>query len=220
MKPCPPYGDNKHLHAFKMKSINFEDLPATPWKNGGGVTRELACFPAGASFEDFLWRISIADINRSGPFSVFPGIDRVIALLDGDGMVLNFDDGRTHALNTPLLPFRFRGEDHVCANLAGCASRDINLMLRRGAVDGKMELRRESGAMTCGSGFVALFCAAGQWRITTGNGAAYTLTLRQSVHGACENGSVGFSPLQPDSALLAIHVAHRIKPKPETAHDR
>ncbi len=56
-------------------------LPATPWKNGGGVTREIVCQPPGAGLAAFDWRVSIATIASDGPFSLFAGIDRVITLL-------------------------------------------------------------------------------------------------------------------------------------------
>ena len=68
-------------------------LAASPWKNGGGTTQEIACWPPGAGLESFSWRISIARIARSGPFSAFPGIDRVITLLDGAGVRLHSADG-------------------------------------------------------------------------------------------------------------------------------
>src|SRR5471032_2321477 len=68
------------------------DLHATPWKNGGGVTRELAAFPPHSNFADFIWRVSVADVHADGAFSTFPGIDRQIALLEGAGLTLRFDD--------------------------------------------------------------------------------------------------------------------------------
>ena len=46
-------------------SLQFFDLatvPATPWKNGGGSTRELACWPLGAGMDAFGWRVSVATI--------------------------------------------------------------------------------------------------------------------------------------------------------------
>ncbi len=68
------------------------DLQPTPWKNGGGVTRELAAFPPHSNFADFIWRVSVADVHADGAFSAFPGIDRQIALLEGAGMTLQFDE--------------------------------------------------------------------------------------------------------------------------------
>ena len=63
------------LHRFALA-----DLSASPWKNGGGSTREIVCRPPGAGMDGFDWRVSVATIARSGPFSVFTGVDRVIVL--------------------------------------------------------------------------------------------------------------------------------------------
>ena len=66
-----------------MRLLPAADRVPVPWKNGGGVTREVAAFPDGAGFDDFLWRISMAEVRADGPFSVFPGVDRVLAVLEG-----------------------------------------------------------------------------------------------------------------------------------------
>ena len=121
-----------------MKLIRYSDLPAVPWKNGGGVTRELACSPEGAGLDDFMWRVSIADVATSGPFSHFPGIERMIMLLDGNGMYLQFENGKRHALTTALEPYRFRGEAHLLAQLANGPSKDFNLMFRREQAEGRI----------------------------------------------------------------------------------
>jgi len=125
-----------------MSIVGFAQLRATPWKNGLGVTREILVEPAGASMDDFLWRASIAEVDTASPFSVFPGIDRTIVLLDGDGFTLTLDDTRTHALTTPCVPFAFAGESRVEVALAGGATRDFNLMVRRGHARGRIDVER------------------------------------------------------------------------------
>lgn len=125
-----------------MTVIRFDELKAVPWKNGLGITRQIAVFPAGASMEDFVWRVSIADVDTASPFSVFPGIDRVIVLLAGDGFTMTIDGARTHALTTPCEPFAFAGEARVEVSLAGGATRDFNLMVRRGAARGRVDVLR------------------------------------------------------------------------------
>src|SRR5687768_10431330 len=87
------------------------ELAAHPWKNGGGVTREIAAHPPGASLADFEWRMSIAEVAGDGAFSRFEGVDRCIALLDGAGMQLRSSDGTVDKrLDQPLAPFFFDGE--------------------------------------------------------------------------------------------------------------
>lgn len=201
-----------------MKLISFEDLIATPWKNGGGVTRELACHPAGAGLDDFLCRISIADVNRSGPFSIFDGIDRVITLLEGDGMQLIFADGEHHALIAPLAPYRFRGEQAVRAQLVGAPSQDFNLMLRREAVDGSVQVRRDASDIVCERGSVALFCARGSWEINAPNGCRQEIGLRQTLTAECAPGVMRIQPLQAESALLCASMVPRRST--ESNHDQ
>lgn len=67
--------------------FDFAGLPVSRWRNGGGETREIACWPVGG--DDFAWRASIATIEQDGPFSLYPDIDRSITLLTGDGIVLS-----------------------------------------------------------------------------------------------------------------------------------
>jgi len=90
-------------------------LPAVAWKNGGGSTRTVAVSPVGSGFDDFVWRVSIAEVGQSGGFSLFPGVDRTILLLDGAGMVLERSDGVAHQLRTPFEPYAFRGVAVLCA---------------------------------------------------------------------------------------------------------
>ena len=103
-----------------------------PWKNGGGTTTEIVVHPEGAGWDDFQWRVGIAEIGQSGPFSVFPGIDRSIMLLDcppGSGMTLTVD-GAPRAL--PLHEFvDFPGEARADGRLHGVPVRDFNVMSRR-----------------------------------------------------------------------------------------
>lgn len=123
-----------------MSVLRFDELKAVPWKNGLGITREIAVEPAGASMDEFLWRASIADVDTASPFSTFPGIDRTIVLLDGDGFTMTLDGEREHALTAVCVPFAFPGEARVDVTLAGGATRDFNLMVRRGKASGSMEV--------------------------------------------------------------------------------
>jgi environmental stress-induced protein Ves len=123
-----------------MTVIPFAELKAVPWKNGLGITREIVVEPPGATMDDFLWRVSIADVDTASPFSAFPGIDRTIVLLDGDGFTMTLDGGHEHALTTACAPFAFAGEAQVDVTLAGGATRDFNLMVRRDKARGTVDV--------------------------------------------------------------------------------
>ncbi|MEO5606152.1 MAG: HutD family protein, partial [Polaromonas sp.] len=114
--------------AFSLQRFARDQLPVTPWKNGGGNTREIACWPPGAGLNDFGWRISIATIAASGPFSMFAGIDRHIMLLGGDGVRLRSPGSIDHQLDTPGQPFAFSGDAAIDCTLLGGESSDFNVM--------------------------------------------------------------------------------------------
>ncbi|WP_315926944.1 HutD family protein [Mesorhizobium sp. SP-1A] len=101
-----------------------------PWKNGGGQTAEIAVSPLGADFENFGWRISTAIVAASGPFSVFPGVDRVLTVLEGGAMVLSVG-GQERLLDAASGPFSFSGDIPAAARLENEALLDFNVMVRR-----------------------------------------------------------------------------------------
>ncbi|MCL4066157.1 HutD family protein [Pseudomonas sp. GX19020] len=101
-----------------------------PWKNGGGQTAEIAISPLSAGSETFIWRVSTAWVASDGPFSEFPGIDRVLTVIEGGPMVLSSPQG-DHRLDETSPPFAFSGETPVSARLIGPALLDFNVMCRR-----------------------------------------------------------------------------------------
>ena len=111
-----------------MILVSASDTVAVPWKNGGGVTRELLRLPAAAT-DDWTLRISVADIDVDGPFSPFPGITRWFAVLAGAGVRLRFAD---RVLNVRLgdAPLRFDGADAPGCTLLEGPTRDLNVMVR------------------------------------------------------------------------------------------
>jgi environmental stress-induced protein Ves len=117
---------------MNLTSIRGDALVASPWKNGGGVTREVAAFPPGASMDGFEWRISLAQIDVDGSFSTFPGVDRVLTVIQGEGLLLTVDD-RMLALDAASPPLDFPGEAPVSARLTQGPISDLNVMVRRGA---------------------------------------------------------------------------------------
>jgi len=112
--------------------IRVADVPPQPWRNGGGLTRELLAWPAGG---DWRVRVSVADIAADGPFSSYPGVDRWFVVLDGAGVELTID-GRAHRLQRHDGPLHFAGAAATTCRLLDGPTRDLNLMLRdaRGAM--------------------------------------------------------------------------------------
>lgn len=125
--------------------IPFASLSPVPWKNGGGSTTEIAIEPPDAGFDDFLWRISLATIAADGPFSVFPGVDRTLALVEGHGVTLEIDGLEKAMLCADDPVFSFHGEALVQAKLNRGATTDFNVMTRRGRCRHQFGSRRLDG---------------------------------------------------------------------------
>lgn len=100
--------------------FDLREIAPQPWKNGAGLTRAIAVSPIGSDASTFDWRISVAEVERDGPFSAFPGIDRCIVLLRGAGMLLHgADGGLVHRLDRRHEPFHFSGDLPLDATLLG-----------------------------------------------------------------------------------------------------
>jgi environmental stress-induced protein Ves len=115
-----------------MKLYRASEHKRMPWKNGGGETVEIAVSPPDASVEDFDWRISMATVASDGPFSIFPGIDRTLSILDGNGMSLTVAGGENWMLTRSSPPIAFAADVPVAAKLVDGPITDLNVMTRRG----------------------------------------------------------------------------------------
>jgi environmental stress-induced protein Ves len=114
-----------------LQLLRASDGYEIAWKNGGGFTREIAAHPAGAGYEAFDWRVSLARIERDGPFSVFPGVDRLFAVVAGGGVELAFEDAPPLRLEASAAPVRFAGEAKVFVRLLDGEAVALNVMTRR-----------------------------------------------------------------------------------------
>jgi len=114
--------------------VHLADIPATPWRNGGGVTRELAMWPDAG---DWAWRMSVADVDKSGPFSKFDGIERWFAVVEGAGVQLDVA-GVPHRVTAAGAPLFFDGAATTGCELIDGKTRDFNLMVRRGSEPSRM----------------------------------------------------------------------------------
>ncbi|GAB2849068.1 HutD family protein [Pseudoduganella ginsengisoli] len=146
------------------KLIQYASLHATPWKNGGGSTTEIAIAPQGATFDDFDWRISLATISQSGPFSTFAGIDRTLTLVSGPGVVLDVGNERQVALSDREPTVAFPGEAQVAATVSSGSTTDFNVMTRRTACRHQLERRdvRDFSTLERRSDITIVFLAEGE----------------------------------------------------------
>ncbi|MBZ9602496.1 HutD/Ves family protein [Phyllobacterium chamaecytisi] len=147
-----------------MKILRASDHRQMPWKNGGGVTTEIAVAPPLASVADFDWRISMATVAADGPFSRFDGIDRTLTVLSGEGLELAIESAPLVRLSPASKPYPFPGDATASAKLIAGPVTDFNVMTRRGrwthsvdnlSIDGTLLLPVAADACI-------IFCRSGQ----------------------------------------------------------
>lgn len=119
---------------------------ALPWKNGGGVTREVAAFPAGSDLAHFDWRVSIAEVRAAGPFSRFPGVDRRMAVLEGR-LTLTIEAQPATSLTPGAPPVFFPGEVPAFGEPVDGPVVDLNVMTRRGRFQSTVTTRALTEAL-------------------------------------------------------------------------
>ncbi|CAN5366405.1 hypothetical protein BH10PSE2_BH10PSE2_03690 [soil metagenome] len=132
------------------------DRVAMPWKNGGGVTREIAAWPVGSGLEDFDWRISMAEVRKPGAFSLFPDVDRVLTVLEGR-LALTFAGEKLLVLGATSEPLSFPGDRPCWGEPVGKAVLDLNVMVRRGGF--RCQVERVSNTQWRPTGDVAVLIA-------------------------------------------------------------
>lgn len=113
---------------MSWQMIPLEEVAPSPWRNGGGVTREVLAWPTP---QDWDWRISVAEIEKDGPFSRFEGVERWFAVLGGAGVRLAVD-GKVHEMTAQGEPLRFDGAKDCACELIDGPTEDFNLMLKHG----------------------------------------------------------------------------------------
>ena len=127
-----------------MQILRASDRVATLWKNGGGLTREVAVWPPGAGYDDFHWRISVAEFDRDATFSVFADVDRHLTVLQGQ-LYLSLDGGREVRRAAKFASLAFAGEVPVVGCVKAGPVRDLNVMTRRRCVSATVKRMRMTG---------------------------------------------------------------------------
>ena len=178
-----------------------------PWKNGGGETVEVMVHPEGAGLSDFGWRVSMATVAEDGPFSVFPGIDRTLAVLSGTGMTLAIEGVGTRTLTPESEPLAFPADAPTVARLTGGPITDLNAMTRRGLFTHRLTRHRATEAAGLPDADWRLVLALTPLGISTDAGLA---GLQPRDAALLEQGEAAeIVPAGPEAAfhLVAIHRA-------------
>ncbi len=132
-----------------MRIVRATDYRVVPWKNGGGITHEVAVWPLAAGMDEFGWRVSIATVSRGGAFSIFPGVDRELAVIEGV-LQLSIDGRPAVSLDGNSPPMRFPGDVPSHGEPHGGHVTDLNVMTRRGQFTSRMRRVKLSGSHAVG----------------------------------------------------------------------
>ncbi len=205
-----------HELASGIRLLQPEDYRRMPWKNGLGMTTELAVFPPDAGLVDkpFDWRVSIADIDNHCEFSRFPGYDRSILLIEGAGMELSFDSAPSQRIDQPHLPFNFKGETQTYCRLLDGPVRDFNVMSARAKCTHACEMPTSPGPIRWRqhSEILLIYCLSGgfslegllddQIEVNTGN----TLLLeKRSDYTVVKNPKM--SAFSKDTFAVSVYIS-------------
>jgi environmental stress-induced protein Ves len=170
---------------------------AMPWRNGGGTTWEIAQgnFDGGEGWD---WRLSRAEIASDGPFSVFPQIDRVLTVIEGEGITLRLDDAAPRTLYAGE-DIRFAGEVSVGCTLVDGPTRDLNLMVDRRAAQFRTDgpMTAPEGAVLVLYAFEDVVVAMGQERMTVLAGDA---AMGEGGSAECVSGRAFVAIISPRGA--------------------
>ena len=192
-----------------VRLLTPDEFRSMPWKNGSGRTTEIAAYPSGAGLDAFLWRVSLADVERDGPFSPFPGIERTIVLLDGAGMRLH-GGLRDAELTTPFEPHTFSGDAAVDCTLVAGPVRDFNAMFRRGRARGSVTVVREGEAEFGPAQFRLAYAVTGLHECSGATIAPIRLVAGHALlvaeAGASDLQGLTIRPLGADPVALLVSV--------------
>ena len=180
-----------------MKILRASDHRQMPWKNGGGVTIEIAVAPPLASVADFDWRISMATVAADGPFSRFEGVDRTLTVLSGEGLELEVEGDIPVRLTPTGKPHPFPGDVAASAKLIAGPVVDFNVMTRWGRWTHSVDNLSIDGTqlLPVAADVCIIFCRSGQitldeWSVLDAHDAALidasADTLEISVGGSGE----------------------------------
>jgi environmental stress-induced protein Ves len=192
-----------------MQVLRAVDYSTQPWKNGGGLTREILKVPPQAS--DFDWRLSLATIQRPGPFSTFADYDRTLILVDGAGVHLDFGTHGHTVLRAPGESAAFDGAWSTTCTLIGGCTTDLNLIVAKTRAQAESRVLRLTTPERVGTSSweeTLICCIQGAARIDTATGERTVLSALDVARCRPEDGELICAPDSAPALVLAAVVRH------------
>jgi len=194
--PC----DNPRMIILRESSY----LPV-PWKNGGGVTREILRMPAEPTLFD--WRLSLATIDSAGPFSAFAGYQRTLVLVRGAGVELDFGPHGRATLSASGQMVVFDGAWPTSCTLLDGPGTDLNLIVSQERIESSsrsLQLEQAQLIQTAGWSDTLVCCISGSIRLTNTAGDLQDLTDVDVAQCSPEDGSITCRPSGAEPACVFI----------------
>ncbi|MFN0243109.1 MAG: HutD family protein [Planctomycetota bacterium] len=207
--------DSTHDRKREVLHLRETDFRHLPWKNGRGVTEELALWPPHATFQrgDFDWRVSRAAIDENGPFSAFPGFDRILVVTAGRGLALTHGRDAARAYVRPLEPYLFSGDWPTSGELDGGPVADLNVLVRRDRHRADVQVsrlrrRRVIEALDAQDALVCVLSGSVLARVT-GEDEPFALAAREVlwIRGAADGADVELSGRADDAGVILVRIA-------------
>lgn len=208
--PTPAAGRDAGTRPTMTSSrlLSPRDYRRMPWRNGGGTTAEIATWPAEADGDAFACRVSIADIERDGAFSAWPGVDRTFVLLEGDGIVLAHE-GAEVELVALHEPYRFPGDRACECRLVRGPARALNLMIRRERARGDLVVSDRAIAVAGIGRFGLCYAARGSSECLLAGRAPFAVAGGQAfvVDGDEAIGTMHVNPIDAGAVAIVASLA-------------
>ncbi|MER6046899.1 HutD family protein [Streptomyces sp. NPDC001793] len=176
-----------------MRILRADGRVAVPWRNGGGLTREVVAHPPDAGWDAFAWRVSLAEVTRDGPYSPLPGVRRILTVVAGAGLELTVD-GAPHRLPGRHRPFAFSGAAATDSRLLDGPVVNLNVMVREGRTAAGVEMVRGSREVT-GPGTAVVVAVDGDARLLGGAAGEPGVRLGRYDAAVLEPADAGTAPV-------------------------
>jgi hypothetical protein len=186
-----------------LQLISPKQWQTQAWKNGGGITHQLARSDDQSGMR---WRVSIAEVASDGAFSRFEQTDRIIMLLQGNGFCLHGAEDQPVMLDKALVPFAFAGETAIDCTLIEGPVRDFNLMTRRTDVKASLQVLSVTEPLSLTLANESLFyLASGQLQLSFKE-QSYQLEAGQSLLCTDEVGALQMKASVEPCRLVWIRI--------------
>jgi len=183
---------------MKATHLRPADFVAQRWRNGGGSTTQLAIHEQDGRW---LWRLSVAEVARSGPFSDFTGYRRTLAVLEGTGVRLAIEGRPEVELRAFDPPCRFDGHARTECTLLDGPVKDLNLMVHEGLPEASLVFLQESPRRTLDADWVLAFAIGGSFRAVVGE-AEISLARGELLRiDQARGAQLALHPREPDARL-------------------